>query len=135
MKAIGAIPVFQVTDVDRTVAFYRDALGFELFYAEGGFAILRRDAVSIHLTGAPDESWRRREAALGTSPVVSGAESFLAGTATCLIQVDGVDELYESVEPLGVVHPNAPIEDTPYGTREFGVLDPDGNGITLFERR
>jgi hypothetical protein len=33
-----------------------------------------------------------------------------------------------------VVHPNAPLRETPWGTREFGALDPDGNLVSLYER-
>jgi catechol 2,3-dioxygenase-like lactoylglutathione lyase family enzyme len=32
-----------------------------------------------------------------------------------------------------MVHPNATLEDKPWGTREFAVLDPDGNLITFYE--
>jgi hypothetical protein len=32
------------------------------------------------------------------------------------------------------VHPNAPLRDQPWGTREFAVLDPDNNLIALYER-
>jgi len=45
-------------------------LGFTVFYEENdGYAILRRDEVAVHLTGAPDESWRTRTLATGSSPV------------------------------------------------------------------
>jgi hypothetical protein len=32
------------------------------------------------------------------------------------------------------VHPHAPLRDPWWGTREFGVLDPDGNLVTFYER-
>ena len=70
----------------------------------------------------------------GTSPVVSGAESFIAGTASCRIQVVGVNDLHAELQPLGVLHPNGQLADQPWGTREFGVLDSDGNLLTFFER-
>jgi hypothetical protein len=66
--------------------------------------------------------------------VVSGAESFIAGTHSCRIGMEGVAEFYKLVQPLGIVHGNAQLEETHFGTREFGVLDPDGNLITFFER-
>jgi len=38
-------------------------------------------------------------------------------------------------QQLGVVHPNAPLTATDRETVEFGVCDPDGNLLTVFERR
>lgn len=132
MRFIDAIPALPVKDIAQSVGFYRDKLGFTLVHQESGFAILRRDDVEIHLWAASDESWRSRSS---SSPVVSGAESFIAGTASCRIEVEGVDDLYQALSSLGILHPNAQLRDRWYGTREFGVVDPDNNLITFFERR
>ena len=131
MQLTMAIPALPVNDMTRSVTFYRDTLGFTLAHHEDGFAIVRRDAVEVHLWEAADESWRTRSA---TTPVVSGAESFIAGTASCRIAVAGVDELHRELDPHGIFHPNAQLGDQPWGTREFGIVDPDGNLITFFER-
>jgi hypothetical protein len=48
--------------------------------------------------------------------------------------VTGIDDLYATVQPFGVIHPNGQISNQPWGTREFGVTDPDNNLITFFER-
>jgi catechol 2,3-dioxygenase-like lactoylglutathione lyase family enzyme len=130
VKMLEARPALPVKDMARSLTFYSDKVGLSLVHHEGGFAILRRDEVEIHLWLANDESWRRRQ---GKSPVVSGAESFIAGTASCRIRVEGVEELYRVLQPLGVVHNNAPITDQPWGDRDFGVLDPDGNLVTFFQ--
>ena len=126
-----AIPALPVNDMARSLTFYRDKLGFTVVHHDNGFAVLRRDGVEAHLWQAADESWRTRE---GDSPVVSGAESFIAGTASCRIAVTGVDDLHRELDPTGIFHPNAPLVDQPWGTREFGTLDPDGILITFFER-
>jgi catechol 2,3-dioxygenase-like lactoylglutathione lyase family enzyme len=45
------MPVFRVKDVDASIAYYQDALGFELrLRAGGGFACVTRDECSIFLT-------------------------------------------------------------------------------------
>lgn len=62
------------------------------------------------------------------------SRAHLAGSASCRIEVTGVDELYEHCRRLVVVHPNAPLKDQWWGTREFGVLAPDNNLISLYER-
>lgn len=133
MQLLHAIPALPVRKLDLRLLFYRDMLGFMLVYHEGGFAILRRDAVELHLWEANDERWRTRQD--GTAPVVSGAESFIAGTASCRVAVAGVDALYAELLPHGIIHPNAPLTDQPWGLREFGVLDPDNNLITFFEMK
>jgi catechol 2,3-dioxygenase-like lactoylglutathione lyase family enzyme len=126
-------PALPAADVERSIAFYRDILAFEAVHAEEGFAVLRRDAATIHLWGATDDSWRERTD--WGRPIVSGAESFLAGTASCRVRVQGVDTLYAQCVEQGIVHPNAHVHDTWWGTREFGILDPDGNLIGLYEER
>jgi catechol 2,3-dioxygenase-like lactoylglutathione lyase family enzyme len=123
-------PALPVYDLARSLAFYQDKIGFLVRHQDDGFAILVRDAVELHLWLANDDSWRKRQ---GKEPVVSGAESFIAGTASCRIKVDDIESLYKVIEPLGVVHGNSPITTQPWGDRDFGVLDPDGNLITFFQ--
>ena len=130
---VATTPALPSRDIARSLDFYRDVLGFDVVHTEDGFAVLARDAARLHLWGATDESWLARTD--WERPVVSGAESFIAGTASCRIEVAGVDELYASCSECGVVHPNGQIQDTDWGTREFGVLDPDGNLIGLHEAR
>lgn len=132
MKMLEARPALSVREMARSVAFYRDKVGMSLVHQEGGFAILRRDEVAIHLWLANDESWRNQTR---ESPVVSGAKSFIAGTVSCRVRVDEVDELYRTLQPFGIVRNNAPITDEPWGDRDFGVVDPDGNLVTFFQKR
>jgi catechol 2,3-dioxygenase-like lactoylglutathione lyase family enzyme len=128
---VASTPALPSRDLARSLVFYREVLGFDAAHTEDGFAVLVRDTARLHLWGATDESWHERSD--WERPVVSGAESFIAGTASCRIQVTGVDDLYARCSERGVVHPNGRIEDTWWGTREFGVLDPDGNAIGLYE--
>ena len=127
------IPALPAREVAASVGFYRDRLGFEVLHHDGGFAVVRRDSAVIHLWEAGDESWRERGSL--DEPVRSGAESFIAGTASCRIAVTGVDELYAELSAAGVLHPvsRAGVQATDFGTREFATLDPDGNLITFFE--
>lgn len=132
MKYNSAIPGIPVLNLDRSITFYRDALGLSVTHEDGRFAILKRDGVELHLSVLDDEDWRGRA---GDTPVVSGAESFLAGTGGCRFHVDSVQEIHDRIESFGAIHPNGPLRDQPWGTREFGALDPDGNELTFFERR
>ena len=127
------IPALPVADVAAAVAHYRDAFGFEPLHAEDGFAVLKRDDAEIPLWGATDGAWRTRDG-LAERPVRSGAESFLAGTASCRIAAADVDGLYEELAVAGVLHPTSRdgVTDTDFGTREFATLDRDGNLIAFF---
>jgi catechol 2,3-dioxygenase-like lactoylglutathione lyase family enzyme len=119
--------------VVAAAAFYRDRLGFQVLHQDEGFAVLGRDEARVHLWQAADESWRERESL--DEPVRSGAESFIAGTASCRILVEGVDDLYAELRERNVLHPVSRdgVSETDFGSREFATLDQDGNLITFFE--
>lgn len=138
MATIGlgqTIPALPVADVPEAVAHYREAFGFAVVHTDGSFAVLKRDDAELHLWSADDGAWRTRED-LVERPVRSGAESFLAGTASCRIAVRDVDALYAELEDKGVLHPTSRggVAVTDFGTREFATLDRDGNLIAFFRR-
>jgi hypothetical protein len=60
--------------------------------------------VEIHLWASNDESWKDFGERISAQPIVSGAESFLAGTASCRIEVNGINELYEEYKKQGVLY-------------------------------
>jgi hypothetical protein len=127
------IPALPVRDVGTAVAHYRDRFGFEARFEAPDFAVLVRDDAALHLWGASDEEWRSR-GNLTAEPISSGAESFLAGTASCRIEVDDVDGLFAELEPKDVLHDlsRSGVNTTDFGTREFATLDLDGNLLTFF---
>ena len=116
----AAVPTLPVSDERRAVTFLEAALG--LIEVGPGLGICRRDGVELHVWLAADGHAR-------------GAERHLAGSGSCRIEVSGVDQLHQRCQQLGVVHPNAPLTATDWETVEFGVCDPDGNLLTVFERR
>ena len=134
MSLTQTIPAMPVREMPAAVAFYRDRLGFDVLHHDGGFAVLGRDEAVVHLWESGDETWRERTD-VAEKPVCTGAESFIAGTASFRIQVTGVDELYEEMTKADVLHPVSKegVEDTDFGTREFATLDQDGNLVTFFE--
>jgi catechol 2,3-dioxygenase-like lactoylglutathione lyase family enzyme len=126
------IPALPVRDAAKAVEFYCDKLGFEVFHHDGGFAVVGRDEAVLHLWEAGDESWRKRDSI--DEPVRSGAESFIAGTASCRIRVADVDGLYAELTGAGVIHPASGdgVTDTDYGARDFATVDLDGNLVVFF---
>ena len=132
------VPALPVSSVTAAVTAYVDLLGFEVVHLDpDGFAIVARDAAEIHLWQAADAGWRRRPADdLADCPVRTGAEDFIAGTASCRIAADEVDTLHDELAAAGVLHPtdSGSPDDTDWGTREFAALDLDGNLLTFFAR-
>ena len=127
------IPALPVREMGAAVAFYVERFGFEVLHRQGGLAVLRRDEAVLHLWESGDEGWRSRGDFV-EKPVCSGAESFIAGTASARIEVVDVDGLYEELRAAQVLHPvsREGVDDTDFGTREFATLDQDGNLISFF---
>ncbi len=113
---LSATPILASLDIARSVDFFCTRLGFTRIYAvQGEYGIVQRGPVSIHFWAC--------------------TERHIAENTACRIQVSGVDALYAQCQPLGIVHPKAALADQPWGSREFGVLDPDSNLITFYETK
>lgn len=135
MKMVKTIPALPVINIEKAVNFYQVKLGFNSHYKDDGFAKLIRDDVEIHLWAACDRGWKLRSIFLFAKPVSSGAESFLAGTASCRIEVEKIDELFTEYKQKGVLYsPATIVEETPWRTREFPALDLYRNLLTFYER-
>jgi hypothetical protein len=102
-------------------------------HVDKDFAVVERNDARIHLWLAGDASWPDRKD-LSTQPIISGAESFLAGTASCRIETQDVEGLYDELAQAGVLHSVSRdgVRETDFGTREFATLDVDGNLLEFF---
>jgi uncharacterized glyoxalase superfamily protein PhnB len=138
MTRLGrTIPALPVRDARAAADWMGSRFGFAARHVEDDFAVVARDEAVLHLWGASDEGWRGRED-FAARPVCSGAESFIAGTASCRIEValGDVEALFEELRDAGVLHPTArTVQDTDFGTREFHTVDRDGNLLTFFAAR
>src|SRR5262249_9128766 len=108
----GSATVFVVHDVLRSVAHYRDVLGFHTEFTYGDptfYAGVACGGVTIHLQAA-SESKR------------------LPGQGAINVFVTDVDALYDELKSRGASTLNAP-KDYPYGMRDFDVQDLDGNHL------
>jgi len=106
-------PQFLVDDLDRAIAYYRDALGFEFGIPwENFYAIGKRDGLEIHLKKAAkneaERKHRRDNEHLDASAGVEGIEAFYAECVKCRARI---------LKPLAA---------TEWGTKDFYVEDPDG---------
>ncbi|HKE02400.1 MAG TPA: VOC family protein [Planctomycetota bacterium] len=106
-------PQLRSTSWERTRAFYEGGLGFKVQWEhrfEPGFPVfaeVARDGLSLFLTEHSGDC------------KVGGA---------AYIVVDDVDALHREIIGRGVKVLEPP-EDTPWGTREMNVMDPDGNRL------
>jgi lactoylglutathione lyase len=120
-------PNLIVADVDRSLAFYRDVLGFEVqtTVPEAGpfvFAAVTHGNVEVFLNA--------RDVAVAEYPAFQGRP--LGGTLTLFMEVTGVEAAHERLNPQ--VQIVMPLEKKWYGSTEFAFLDPDGYVITFAER-
>jgi len=105
-RLIAAIPKLASLDIERSLAFF-ERLGFKRLHSSREYGVARRDSVSVHFWLCVDPR----------TPKETG----------CRISVEGIDELFEAFSNLGVIHPSGRLESKPWGTREFSILDTDGN--------
>jgi uncharacterized glyoxalase superfamily protein PhnB len=114
------IPILDVRDIETALRFYVERLGFrvEFRYAEdpNNYAGVCRDSVSLHMQWQHGDEFRK-----GT-----------AGRLRVRIAVDDPDALFEEFLAAGALPEATQIRVTPWGTREFGIRDPDGNGLTFY---
>jgi len=110
---------FLIEDAERSVAFYRDKLGFKLRTRAEGFADFTTRNVALAL-------WEIDHIArtIGISNKRSGPGVHKAVAAMELARPDEVDELYDRLAARGVVFIGAPKE-YPWRARCVYFLDPD----------
>jgi len=120
-------PNLLVANVERSLAFYVDTLGFERGMtlpdaSPFAFAAVTSGAVEIFFNDAAG--------AVKEYPGFAGKP--IGATGTLFIEVEGVDALHDRLAPK--VKIVMPIVTQFYGMREFAIADPDGYVITFAER-
>jgi lactoylglutathione lyase len=119
-------PNLIVSNVERSIAFYRDTLGFSVVQTVPDespyvFAIVKAGPVQIFLN-AP-------EPAIAEYPAFKDRP--IGGTLTLFIDVVNIRHSYEELQ--GKVPIVMPLERKWYGVTEFAFSDPDGYLITFAE--
>jgi lactoylglutathione lyase len=121
-------PNLVVRDLRKSLAFYRDLLGFSIIVtvpdqAPYIFTLLQRDGIALFLSDA---------AAVAKEPASTSEHVGKSGVAL-YFDVQGLRDLHKALKGAGVPV-IAPIEKKFYGTTEFSVTDPDGYVVTFAEQ-
>jgi uncharacterized glyoxalase superfamily protein PhnB len=109
IKRIG--PVFQVSDLNSALKYYKEALGFKEDFQFGSYAGVSHGNACVHLCAHQ----------IHQRPNGGGA---------AFVFCDEVDDYCREIKKNGAIVKMEPA-DQPYGMRDFIVLDPDGNHLTF----
>jgi uncharacterized glyoxalase superfamily protein PhnB len=115
-------PVLFVEEVEPSVKFWMDRLGFEktVEVPEGnklGFAILQKGNVELMY---------QSYVSADKDPAISQAAP--KGPTFLYVEVENLNEIIRAIKGAEVV---APVRETFHGTREISVKDPGGHVVTF----
>lgn len=105
-SADRAVPVLGVRDLVEAEHFYA-SIGFVTLSRHEGYLILGRNGAELHLSYSAEHD-----------PATSDGMAYL--------RCAEVEQVFEQLRAAGVPRLRE-LEDTPWGMREFAVLDPSGN--------
>jgi len=117
----GVTPLLEVFDMATSIAFYRDALGFEIVHTSQlgerfDWALLRLEGAELMLNTAYDENERPQVPDPRRSPGHADATLFFG--------CPDVDAAYTHLRDKGIAVEGPTVRD--YGMKQLWVTDPDG---------
>jgi uncharacterized glyoxalase superfamily protein PhnB len=116
-----AIPVLPAADATESLNWWTEVCGFEEIFRDAtppSYAGIKRGMAQLHIAAMDDKKLARQ---VGDQTMVR-------------LTVAGIDALYAEFQKRGgKVHPNGPLQTKPWGTKEFGAIDPNGVCVTFQE--
>ena len=110
-------PIIGTRDIQRAIEFYTRQLGFDLTFRDSAgtpnYIVFRRDAIALHMQFQYEHEM---------------------GTIRLRFLVEDPDALFAEYRQRGVECTASGIRDTPWGTREFALYDPDRNAFTFYRQ-
>jgi catechol 2,3-dioxygenase-like lactoylglutathione lyase family enzyme len=103
-------PMLAVADMEETIRFYADVLGFKAVMTSPDYVIVARDGQSIHFQTAASEE----------------AMKCVRGHTEIYIEVSGIDSLWEHVKDFKNRYRVRDLFVREYGMTEFHIEDPNG---------
>jgi catechol 2,3-dioxygenase-like lactoylglutathione lyase family enzyme len=118
-----AIARYLVHDVEESIAFYQDVLGFTVRQHFGPpFASMDRGDLQLWLAGP---------AASARKPMPDGREPEPGGWNRIVVEVDDIEAVVADLRARGASFRNEPLQG-PGGTQVL-IDDPSGNPIEIFQ--
>jgi len=102
-------PMLAVADMDETLTFYRDILGFTSTLKSPEYSIVERDGQTIHFMKAASEEVMR----------------CVRGHTEIYIEVSEIDSLWQHVKTFKERYRIRDLFDREYGMTEFHISDPN----------
>jgi catechol 2,3-dioxygenase-like lactoylglutathione lyase family enzyme len=108
-------PIIGARDIRRAIAFYTSQLGFNLAFQDSAeqpnYVGFRRDAVELHMQFQYEHEM---------------------ATIRLRLLVEEPDGLFSEYSQRGIECSPTGLRNTPWGTREFALYDPDRNSLTFY---
>lgn len=111
-------PMLAVANMEETVAFYHDVLGFTAIMKSPGYSIMERDGQTVHFMKAASEH----------------VMQCVRGHTEIYIEVSGIHLLWRHVKAFEGNHRIRELLDRDYGMTEFHIEDPNGCLVFVGER-
>ena len=102
-------PMLAVENMEITLAFYQEVLGFTPFMKSAEYSIVQRDGLLIHFQKADSEEVMR----------------CVRGHTEIYIEVSGINALWEHVKSFKNRYRIRDLFDQSYGMSEFHISDPN----------
>jgi catechol 2,3-dioxygenase-like lactoylglutathione lyase family enzyme len=103
-------PMLAVADMEETLAFYQDVLGFDAKMKSPDYSIVERDGQTIHFMKAASEEVMK----------------CVRGHTEIYIEVSSIGSLWEHVKTFKQRYRIRDLFDRDYGMTEFHIEDPNG---------
>ena len=110
---IKAVPVLAALNLKETIDFYKDKLGFKEYFLVDNYGGVSQGELSLHFWLCQD----RR----------------IAENTSCRIELSNVEAFYKHCQKHSIVHPNGQLCVQDWGSKEFAILDNNGNLIWFYE--
>ncbi|MEM8737790.1 MAG: VOC family protein [Planctomycetota bacterium] len=112
MKINGAAAIFPVSDLDASLRYFADVLGFTEDFRVGQYAGIKHGDCCLHLSAH------------------SNPNTGEPGSGAVYIFCDEVDAYFSEITKRGATTDGEP-KDYDYGMRDFVVRDPDRNQLSF----
>jgi catechol 2,3-dioxygenase-like lactoylglutathione lyase family enzyme len=111
-------PMLAVANMDESIAFYQNVLGFAIAQRSPEYSVIERDGQTIHLQRAASDE----------------IVKILRDHVEIYIEVSGIQQLWQHVQSFKNRYRLRDLFERDYGMTEFHVIDPNSCLVFVGER-